>query len=161
MIFVTVGTHEQQFDRLLYEIDVLTKENIIKDVFIQRGYSSYTPKYAEYKDFLSYNEMNDYMNKANIIITHGGPSSFMKAITLNKKPIVVPRQEKYKEHINNHQLYFCNEVIKKGYEIFVVENILDLKKIILNENFKLDNYVSNNIKFNENFQKEFDSLFKK
>ncbi|HEV1925494.1 TPA: multidrug MFS transporter, partial [Streptococcus pneumoniae] len=36
MIFVTVGTHEQQFDRLIKEVDYLKKENLIQDeVFIQ------------------------------------------------------------------------------------------------------------------------------
>ena len=31
MIFVTVGTHEQQFDRLIKEVDRLKKENLIQD----------------------------------------------------------------------------------------------------------------------------------
>ncbi|HGR7320225.1 TPA: multidrug MFS transporter, partial [Streptococcus pneumoniae] len=31
MIFVTVGTHEQQFDRLIKEVDYLKKENLIQD----------------------------------------------------------------------------------------------------------------------------------
>ncbi|HEV1534200.1 TPA: multidrug MFS transporter, partial [Streptococcus pneumoniae] len=49
MIFVTVGTHEQQFDRLIKEVDYLKKENLIQDeVFIQIGYSSYIPKYCEW-----------------------------------------------------------------------------------------------------------------
>ena len=47
MIFVTVGTHEQQFDRLIKEVDRLKKENLIQDeVFIQTGYSNYIPKYC-------------------------------------------------------------------------------------------------------------------
>ena len=29
MIFVTVGTHEQQFDRLIKEVDRLKKENLV------------------------------------------------------------------------------------------------------------------------------------
>ena len=31
MIFVTVGTHEQPFNRLIQEVDRLKRENIIKD----------------------------------------------------------------------------------------------------------------------------------
>ncbi len=40
--------------------------------------------------------MNNYMNIADIIITHGGVSSFMEVIQQGKQPIVVPRlQESY------------------------------------------------------------------
>ena len=46
MIFVTVGTHEQQFNRLIEKIDNLKKDGIIKeDVFIQTGFSTY--EYAD------------------------------------------------------------------------------------------------------------------
>ncbi|HEM4221640.1 TPA: multidrug MFS transporter, partial [Streptococcus suis] len=38
MIFVTVGTHEQQFNRLIKEIDLLKKNGSITDeIFIQTG----------------------------------------------------------------------------------------------------------------------------
>lgn len=42
MIFVTVGTHEQQFNRLIEEIDRLKGNGIIKDeVIMQTGYCTY------------------------------------------------------------------------------------------------------------------------
>ena len=52
------------------------------------------------------------MQKADIIITHGGPATFMSAITNGKKPIVVPRQEKFGEHVNDHQVDFARNVAK-------------------------------------------------
>ena len=59
MIFVTVGTHEQQFDRLLKEVDRLKKENLIQDeVFIQTGYSNYVPKYCKWEKIISFEKMN-------------------------------------------------------------------------------------------------------
>ena len=49
MIFVTVGTHEQPFNRLIKKVDELKYEEIIKeDVIIQTGFSSYEPKYCQY-----------------------------------------------------------------------------------------------------------------
>lgn len=94
MIFVTVGTHEQQFNRLIKEIDELKKENIIKqEVFIQTGYSDYIPKYCEYKKFLSYEEMEQHIDRSEVVICHGGPSSFMTALLKEKKTIIVPRQK--------------------------------------------------------------------
>ena len=39
MIFVTVGTHEQQFNRLIKKIDELKEQGAIREpVFIQSGY---------------------------------------------------------------------------------------------------------------------------
>ena len=58
MIFVTVGTHEQPFDRLIKKIDCLVKDAIIKEeVFIQIGYSNYLPKYCKYEKMLPFDEM--------------------------------------------------------------------------------------------------------
>ena len=39
MIFVTVGTHEQPFNRLIQKVDELKRDGIIKDdVIIQTGF---------------------------------------------------------------------------------------------------------------------------
>lgn len=39
MIFVTVGTHEQPFNRLIQKVDELKRDGIIKDeVIIQTGW---------------------------------------------------------------------------------------------------------------------------
>ena len=127
MIFVTVGTHEQQFDRLIKEVDRLKKENLIQDeVFIQTGYSNYIPKYCEWEKIISYEKMNQLIDESNIIITHGGPATFMGVIAKGKIPIVVPRQKKFGEHVNDHQLDFCNRIVQEGYDLVVIE---DIKKI--------------------------------
>ena len=94
MIFVTVGTHEQPFNRLLIEVDKLVADSVIQErVIMQTGYSSYVPKNCEHFDFLSLQAMEDYIKKARIIITHGGPASFIAPLQAKKIPIVVPRQE--------------------------------------------------------------------
>ena len=127
MIFVTVGTHEQQFDRLIKEVDRLKKENLIQDeVFIQTGYSNYSPKYCEWEKIISYEKMNQMIEESDIIITHGGPATFMGVIAKGKVPIVVPRQKNFGEHVNDHQLDFCNRIVQEGYDLVVIE---DIKKI--------------------------------
>ena len=105
MIFVTVGTHEQQFNRLIEEVDKLKEDGTItEDVFIQTGFSTYEPKHCQWSKLISYKEMNRKIKEAGIIITHGGPASFIAPLQIGKIPIVVPRQEKYGEHVNDHQL---------------------------------------------------------
>jgi len=132
MIFVTVGTHEQPFNRLIKEIDNLKKEGVIKEeVFIQKGYSDYVPKYCKYKNFCSFEEMSELYKKAKIIITHGGPSSIIEALAEGKIPIVVPRQKKFGEHVDNHQVEFA-KFLHKEKKIIAIFDIKDLKNAILN-----------------------------
>ena len=114
MIFVTVGTHEQPFNRLIKEVDRLVETSVIKDdVFIQTGYSTYEPQFCKWSSLISFDKMNELMETSDIIITHGGPATFMSAIANGKKPIVVPRQEKYDEHVNDHQVDFAQQVKEK------------------------------------------------
>lgn len=154
MIFVTVGTHEQPFNRVVEEIDQLVKRNIIKEeVFIQTGYSTYEPQYCEWEKLIPYEEMQEKIKEARIVITHGGPSSFLNVLQYNKKPIVIPRREKYNEHVNDHQIEFLDKVIEKGYNILKVENEKDLKMTIENYSNESSKFSSHNSKFNELFSK--------
>ena len=69
MIFVTVGTHEQPFDRLLTEIDRLKENGTIQEpVMIQSGFSTYEPKYCEWKKLIPYAEMIKNVKEARIVI---------------------------------------------------------------------------------------------
>ncbi len=164
MIFVTVGTHEQQFNRLIQEIDKLKGNGTIKeDVFIQTGYSTYEPKHCKWSKLISYKEMQQKNKDARIIITHGGPASFVAALQLGKIPIVVPRQFEFDEHINNHQLEFAKNVEERNKNIIPVYDIKDLKDKIVNYDKivkKIDkSNTSNNAKFCEEFEKLVEGLF--
>ena len=159
MIFVTVGTHEQQFDRLIKEVDRLKKENLIQDeVFIQTGYSNYVPKYCKWEKIISFEKMNQLIEASDIIITHGGPATFMGVIAKGKVPIVVPRQKKFGEHVNDHQMDFVEKVLNI-YNLTVITNINDLMACIskTNEQQSTDLKTNNNL-FMENFIDMIDDL---
>ena len=131
MIFVTVGTHEQPFDRLLIEIDRLASDKVIDEkMFIQSGYSAYKPIACDYKPFLGFDEMMQKMASARVIITHCGSSTIMQAIQLGKLPIVVPRQKIYKEHVDDHQVLFAR-YLKEKEKVIVVTDIRDLEISVL------------------------------
>lgn len=152
MIFVTVGTHEQQFNRLIKEIDRLKESGIIQeDVLMQTGFSTYEPKYCEWKKMLSYNEMNEMYEKADIIITHGGPASFMKALEMKKVPIVVPRQAQFDEHVNDHQVDFVKLVEDRFNNIIGVYDIADLENVIVNFNQTLTTKNASSLSHNKDF----------
>ena len=132
MIFVTVGTHEQQFNRLIAYVDDLKKNGLItEEVVIQTGFSTYEPVYCTWQKLYPYDEMCRLVKEARIVITHGGPSSFIMPLQLGKVPVVVPRQKKYGEHVNDHQLEFANAVAQRQGNILVVEEIDELANVIL------------------------------
>lgn len=129
MIFVTVGTHEQQFNRLVGYMDKWAADHD-EEVVIQTGFSTYEPKTAKWQKFFSYTEMSQKVKVARIVITHGGPSSFIAPLQIGKIPIVVPRKYEFGEHVNDHQVNFCKQVAERNRNIIVIESIEKLGKTI-------------------------------
>lgn len=153
MIFVTVGTHEQPFNRLVEYMDNMKRDGLIdEELVIQTGYSTYEPKYCSWQKLFTYQEMIELVDKARIVITHGGPSSFIMPLQVGKTPIVVPRQKKFNEHVNDHQVLFAQEVAKKMGTIITVVDVVELENTINNYNqivSSMNNGItSNNAKFN-------------
>ena len=166
MIFVTVGTHEQGFDRLIKEIDRLKEIGVIKDnVIIQKGYTKYEPQYCETYDLIDYEKMQQYLNEARIVITHGGPASFVAPLAIGKTPIVVPRQKAFDEHVNDHQVDFVKQVVARNNSLIPVYDIKDLEDKIVNYDKIIkemgDNYTSNNKNFVKNLEIEIEKIFNK
>lgn len=156
MIFVTVGTHEQQFNRLIKEVDRLVADGSIQEkVMIQTGYSDYEPQNCEWSAFLSYQDMCKYVKEARIVITHGGPSSFIAALQEHKIPIVVPRNHKYGEHVNDHQLNFVRVVAKEQKNIIMVDDISELRHAIVDYDEIISSGVDTLVSNNKNFIKGF------
>lgn len=157
MIFVTVGTHEQPFDRLVKAVDDLKRDGVItEEVIIQTGFSTYEPQYCVWSKLIPYKEMIKNVENARIVITHGGPASFILPLQIGKTPIVVPRQYKFNEHVNDHQVEFARNVAKRMGTIIPVEDVDELGKIITNYDEIVAGMgyrmISNNEKFCEEFK---------
>ncbi len=163
MVFVTVGTHEQAFGRLVEYMDRWAMEND-EEVITQTGFSHYEPKYAEWSNFYGYDEMTELVKRARVVITHGGTSSFILPIKHGKMPIVVPRQKRFGEYVNDHQMSFCKVVAERMGNIILVEDIDELGR-------ELDNYdefvskvslggFGNNRFFIDSFEKSVEELVK-
>ena len=165
MIFVTVGTHEQQFNRLIKAVDDLKKNGIItEDVVMQTGFSTYEPKYCKWRKLISYQQMEQYVKDAHIVITHGGPASFIMPLQIEKVPIVVPRQYQFGEHVNDHQVTFARAVAERMNTIIVIEDIDNLGDLILNYEKKVagmqHGLKMNNDRFNRELSKIVDNMLK-
>lgn len=152
MIFVTVGSQKFQFNRLLKKIDELIESGDIKEeVFAQIGVSDYTPKNYNYKDFVTQDEFKEYMDKADLIITHAGTGAIVTALKKEKKVIAIPRLSEYGEHVDDHQIQLIDEFKEMNF-IEPVYKIDELKLAIKNVREKTYN------KYKSNTQKILDDI---
>ena len=157
MIFVTVGTHEQPFNRLVKYMDKWSADHD-EEVVIQTGFSTYEPKKAKWSKLYPYTTMVEMVDKARIVITHGGPSSFIMPLQIGKIPIVVPRKKEFDEHVNDHQVDFCNQVAKRQGNIIVVEDVCKLVDTLERYDEIVGSMKSGLTSNNERFCKEFSKI---
>lgn len=72
-------------------------------------------------------------------------------------PIVVPRQKRFGEHVNDHQVEFCRAIAEQQRNIIIMEDICGLRDAVENYDsivLGLDMRESNN---NTSFVKKFES----
>lgn len=116
MILITLGTQDKSFKRLLDAVQQQIDNGNIKDkVIVQAGHTKYNSEDMEIFDLIPYEKFDEYVNKCDILITHGGVGSIITGLKNNKKVIAAPRLSKYKEHTNDHQLQIIDNFTKAGY----------------------------------------------
>ena len=144
MIFVTLGTQDKSFKRLLFEVDKWAKDNNIKDeIIVQAGYTKYDSDKMKIFDLLDKDDFDKYIKECDLLITHGGVGSILTGLKNNKKVIAAARLAKYNEHMNDHQLQIIDRFSEAGYILPFNEGD-NLNKIIeKSKMFKPKKYVSN------------------
>ena len=144
MIFVSLGTQDKDFSRLLKAIDKEIEKGNIKDkVVVQAGYTKYNSNNMEIIDFIPTDEFEKLIEESSLVITHGGVGSILSAIQKNKIVIAAARLKKYKEHTNDHQKQIIKEFSDAGY-ILELRDFNKLGKMIEKaKNFKVKKFKSN------------------
>lgn len=155
MIFVTLGTQDKSFERLLKKLDELIDRRMIRSkVVVQAGSTKYKSDNMEILSFIDMNCFNAYIEKCDYMITHAGVGTIINGINHNKKVLAVARRVEYGEHENDHQVEITQKFADMGYIIGCI-NIDDLEeKIGLLDTFEVKQYKSNN----ENFCKRIEAL---
>lgn len=157
MIFVTLGTQDKPFERLLESVDnQIKKGNITDKVIVQAGCTKYSSSNIEIYNLMDIDTFNEYIKKCDLIITHGGVGTILDGLKNNKKIIAFARLSKYKEAINDHQKQIINEFASQNYILTGKLNHLDdiLKQA---EKFKPKKFRSNNTNFNNLIQSKIKS----
>lgn len=105
MIFVTVGTQKFPFDRLAEALDKQIAAGLIQEeVVAQIGFTSYQPQHYRAVRIMPPDEADAHLAGCRTVIAHGGTSTIIRAVKMGKKVLVVPRQRRFGEHVDDHQL---------------------------------------------------------
>lgn len=154
LILVTLGTQTQSFKRLL---DYIEKSEIKDEIIVQAGYTEYSSKKMKIRQFMSYEEMEDLIEEADIVITHGGTGSIVLPLKKGKIIIACARLEKFGEHVDNHQLEIVETLSNSGHILYIDEKNTLTNVLKLSKNFTPSKFVSNS----ENFMYELETNLNK
>jgi len=118
-IFVTVGTHEQGFARLLTAVadvaQLWTTNGIDVDWLVQTGPAAVPlPETVRHFGSCSHDEIVASLKWADFTVSGCSPGSVFWAIACQAWPIVVPRLSKFGEHVDDHQLAFADYLEAHG-----------------------------------------------
>lgn len=118
MIVFTLGTIIFPFDRAVDWLDLLLeKEIIVEPVLFQHGATSVAqlkhPLLTSVTS-LTKTEMQKCIQKANLVVTHGGQGSTRMLAQMGASFVLLPRLKTYGEHIDDHQLLFAQAVEQFG-----------------------------------------------
>jgi UDP-N-acetylglucosamine transferase subunit ALG13 len=148
-VFVTLGTREESFIRLIKAVEELVEKSIInKKVVIQAGHTKYNSKNIKIFDFCTPDEIDEYIINSNYVITQESAGIGTKCLKFNTKLIVMPRDYEHDElpaksdmkedlHLKLEEMGFTK----------VVTNVKELEAAILQidqikTGFKFDNQLA-------------------
>ena len=125
MIYITLGTQNNDFTRCLKEFEkVVTKFIITEEVVAQKGYTKYAPVGFKCFDFVSEVDYQKYITSASVVVSHAGSGALFSAISRHKKIIAVARLAQFGEMVNDHQ----TELVKKLSELgYLVDGTYDME----------------------------------
>ncbi|NBK98634.1 MAG: exopolysaccharide biosynthesis protein [Erysipelotrichia bacterium] len=148
MIFVTLGTQDKTFERLLKKLDEMIEKGILKDeIIVQAGSTKYQSKHMQIFDFIDMDTFNHYIEDCDFMITHAGVGTIINGINHGKKVLAVARREKYGEHENDHQVEITTKFNDLGYIVGCTEVDEIEEKFPLLDGLKVKPYASNNQNF--------------
>jgi UDP-N-acetylglucosamine transferase subunit ALG13 len=126
MILVTVGTHEQPFDRLVEAAAGLGGD---EHLVVQYGTSKLPHGRGEWVDFMSFDELAERASQARVVVCHAGVGSIVLARRYGHRPIIMPRRPHLGEHLDEHQMSLTRRLAQAGL-VTVVEDAHQLAEAV-------------------------------
>jgi|SRR6185312_696026 len=114
IVFVTVGA-TLPFDRLVSMVAELESRGKLPErVVIQTGAGGIRPAGIETHESLSFEQIQDELRRADIVICHAGTGSLITALREGCRVVAVPRQAALKEVYDDHQVEIAESFAVRG-----------------------------------------------
>ncbi len=120
MILVTVGTEQYPFNALFDWIEALMRAGFIaldEEVIVQYGASTRLPDRAKIYRHLPEPEFKTLVSQARLVIAHCGEGTALLLKHFDTPYILVPRTQRFGEHVDDHQLEMAAALEKQGVAI--------------------------------------------
>jgi UDP-N-acetylglucosamine transferase subunit ALG13 len=131
LLLVTVGTDHHPFDRLVRWADAwLAGHPGELRCLMQTGTSAPPTGAADWQAYLEFDALQAAMGSAAAVVCHGGPGTILGARHRGAVPIVVPRQHRLGEHVDDHQVAFSRRLAADGGEIHLAETEAELHRLL-------------------------------
>lgn len=161
LIFVTLGTQDKKFPRLLEAIQKQIDNGTIskkEEIIVQAGSTEFKSNDMEVINYMGIKKFEELVEKADLIISHAGVGSILTALNKNKKIIAAARLKEYGEHVNDHQLQILENFSKEGY-LLALENFDELDVVLEKvKEFKPEKFKSNKEYFIKQLEKQIEII---
>ncbi len=105
MIFITVGTEQYPFNRLMQWIEILLEADLIREeVVVQYGTCTTLPSGATVYRMLKEDAFRELIERSRLVIAHCGEGTVLLLDQLSTPYILVPRSQRFQEHVDDHQV---------------------------------------------------------
>lgn len=103
LLFATVGA-TLPFDRLTTLVAGAKRDGLLpEDVIVQVGEGGARPDGVDCVETLPFGEVQSLLDRADLVVCHGGTGSLITALRAGCRVIAVPRRFELGEHYDNHQ----------------------------------------------------------
>lgn len=114
MILLSLGTHYHPFPRALDLVEPLARRG--ERLIIQ--YGTTPPRVGmpntTWMEFMGFDEVEATMTEVDGVVCHAGVGTIMTALGQGHTPVVIPRQAKHGEHVDDHQIDIATRFAERG-----------------------------------------------
>ena len=119
MILITVGTEKFPFNRLMRWVELLLEDDLIGDeeVVVQYGTCTVLPEGTKVYRLLKEHDFQALVRRARLVIAHCGEGTVLLLDGMDTPFLLVPRSQRYQEHVDDHQVELAQALASIGVPI--------------------------------------------
>lgn len=134
-VLVSLGTIKFDFRRLVERLIAVIPSDC--EVTWQVGPTDVSGLEIDAQTSLPAHQLQEEMRRADVVVAHAGIGSALAALDAGKRPILVPRERKHREHIDDHQkqiattLHLLGLATDRSVETLQVTDLIDASRYVV------------------------------